>query len=110
MPLFIKFISIIFLFFIFSTSSFSKQYLQDTTDIDRLKLWEELRDSILPDAPIEQAFDYACLYLSINPENLDVYKGGFVRFGKVNKKKILGYIELVESQSMDLTDCKLTED
>ena len=110
MPLFIKFISIIFLFFIFSTSSFSKQYLQDTTDIDRLKLWEELRDSILPSAPIEQAFDYACLYLSINPENLDVYKGGFVRFGKVNKKKILGYIELVESQSMDLTDCKLTED
>ena len=110
MPLFIKLITIIFSFFIFSTSSFSKQYLQDTTDIDRLKLWEEVRDSILPDAPIEQAFDYACLYLSINPENLDVYKGGFVRFGKVNKKKILGYIELVESQSMDLTDCKLTED
>ena len=110
MFLFIKFISIIFSVFILSTSNFSKAYLQDTTDIDRLKLWEELRDSILPDAPIEQAFDYACLYLSINPENLDVYKGGFVRFGKVNKKKILGYIELVESQSMDLTDCKLTED
>ena len=110
MPLFIKLITIIFSFFIFSTSSFSKQYLQDTTDIDRLKLWEELRDSILPDAPIEQVFDYTCLYLSINSENLDVYKGSFVRFGKVNKKKILGYIELVESQSMDLTDCKLTED
>ena len=110
MFLFIKFISIIFSVFILSTSTFSKEYLQDTTDIDRLKLWEELRDSILPDAPIEQAFDYACLYLSINPENLDVYKGGFVRYGKVNKKKILGYIEFIESQSMDLTDCNLNKD
>ena len=64
----------------------------------------------MPDAPIEQVFDYACLYLSINPENLDVYKGGFVRFGKVNKKKILGYIELVETQSMDLTDCNFAKD
>ena len=110
MYLFIKFISIFFSFFILSTTTFSKEYLQDTSDIDRLKLWEELRDSILPDAPIEQAFDYSCLYLSINPENLDVYKGGFVRYGKVNKKKILGYIELIESQSMDLSDCNLNKD
>ena len=105
----IKFIIISLSIFIFSTTIFSKEYLQDTTDIDRLKIWEELRDSILPDSPIEQAFDYACLYLSINPENLDVYKGGFVRYGKVNKKKILGYIELVETQSMDLTDCNFTK-
>ena len=109
MSLFIKSINIFLSIFIFSTPTFSKEYLQDTTDIDRLKLWEELRDSILPNAPIEQAFDYACLYLSINPENLDVYKGGFVRYGKVNKKKILGYIELIESQSMDLTDCDLSK-
>ncbi len=107
---FIKYTAAFFLVLIFSTSVYSKEYLQDTTDIDRLKLWEELRDSILPDAPIEQTFDYACLYLSINPENLDVYKGGFVRYGKVNKKKILGYIELVETQSMDLTDCNFTKD
>ena len=105
----IKFTIISFLTFVFSTSIFSKEYLQDTTDIDRLKIWEELRDSILPDSPIEQAFDYACLYLSINPENLDVYKGVFVRYGKVNKKKILKYIELIESQSMDLTDCDLSK-
>ena len=107
---FIKYISVYFSVLIFSTTVYSKEYLQDTTDIDRLKIWEELRDSILPDAPIEQTFDYACLYLSINPENLDVYKGGFVRFGKVNKKKILGYIEFVEAQSMDLTDCNFTKD
>ena len=108
MSLFIKFITIFLSVFIFSTSTFSKEYLKNTSDIERLKLWEELRDSILPNAPIEQAYDYACLYLSINPENLDVYKGGFVRYGKVNKKKILGYIELIESQSMDLTDCDLS--
>ena len=108
MSLFIKFITIFLSFFILSNSTLSKEYLQNTSDIDRLKLWEELRDSILPNAPIEQAYDYACLYLSINPENLDVYKGGFVRYGKVNKKKILGYIELIESQSMDLTDCDLS--
>ena len=107
---FIKYIVVCFSVLIFSSSVYSKEYLQDTTDIDRLKIWEELRDSILPDAPIEQAFDYACLFLSINPENLDVYKGGFVRFGKVNKKKILGYIELVETQSMDVTDCNFTKD
>ena len=110
MSLFLKFITIFFSVFIFSTSTSSTEYLQNTTDIDRLKLWEELRDSILPNAPIEQVFDYSCLYLSINPENLDVYKGGFVRYGKVNKKKILGYIELIESQSMDLTDCNLNKD
>ena len=109
MSLLIKFITIFLSFFIFSISTLSKEYLQNTSDIDRLKLWEELRDSILPNAPIEQAYDYACLYLSINPENLDVYKGGFVRYGKVNKKKILGYIELIESQSMDLTDCDLSK-
>ena len=43
-------------------------------------------------------------------KNLDVYKGGFVRFGKVNKKKIQGYIEFDEAQSMDLTDCNFTKD
>ena len=107
---FIIYIAVCFSILIFSTTVYSNEYLKDTTDIDWLKIWEELRDSILPDAPIEQAFDYACLYLSINPENLDVYKGGFVRFGKVNKKKILGYIELVEAQSMDLTDCNFTKD
>ena len=107
---FTKYISVCLSVLIFSITVYSKEYLQDTTDIDRLKIWEERRDSILPDAPIEQAFDYACLYLSINPENLDVYKGGFVRFGKVNKKKILGYIEFVEAQSMDLTDCNFTKD
>jgi len=79
-------------------------------DIDRLKIWEELRDSILPDSPVQDAFDYACLYLSINPDNLDVYKGGFVRYGKVNKKKIQGYIDLAESESMDLTDCNFSKD
>ena len=110
MSLFIKFITIFFSVFIFSTPTLSKEYLQDTSDIDRLKLWEDLRDSILPNAPIELVYDYACLYLSINPENLDVYKGGFVRYGKVNKKKILGYIELIESQSIDLTDCELNKD
>jgi len=51
-----------------------------------------------------------CLYLSINPDNLDVYKGGFVRYGKVNKKKIQEYIELVEAQSMDLTECYFSKD
>ena len=106
----IKFIIISLSIFIFSTTIFSKEYLQDTTDIDRLKIWEELRDSILPDSPIEQAFDYACLYLSINPENLDVYKGGFVRYGKVNKKKIQSYIDLIETQSMNLTDCNHNKD
>ena len=106
---FIKYIAVCFSVLIFSTTVYPKEYLQNTTDIDRLKIWEELRDSILPDAPIDQAFDYACLYLSINPENLDVYKGGFVRYGKVNKKKILDYIELIETQSMDLADCNFTK-
>ena len=106
----IKYILILCSAFLFSSSALSQKYLKDTNDIERLKLWEELRDSILPDAPIEQSFDYVCLYLSINPDNLDVYKGGFVRFGKVNKKKIQGYIELVESQSMDLTECNFSKD
>ena len=110
MSFFIKYIVFLFSILIFSTSIYSKEYLQDTTDIDRLKIWEELRDSILPDAPIEQAFDYACLYLSINPENLDVYKGGFVRYGKVNKKKINGYIELTQAESLDLTNCNFSTD
>ena len=102
---------LILIFFTFtSTISLSNEYLNDTNDIDRLKIWEELRDTILPDSPIQDAFDYACLYLSINPDNLDVYKGGFVRYGKVNKKKIQGYIDLAESESMDLTDCIFSKD
>ena len=106
----IKYILILYSAFLFSTSALSQEYLKNTNDIERLKLWEELRDSILPDAPIEQSFDYVCLYLSINPDNLNVYKGGFIRFSKVNKKKIQGYIELVESQSMDLTECNFSKD
>ena len=61
---FIRYIIVCFSVLIFSTTVYSKEYLQNTTDIDRLKIWEELRDSILPDAPIEQTFDYACLFLS----------------------------------------------
>ena len=60
------------------------------------------------DAPIQEVFDYTCLYLSINPDNLDVYKGGFVRYGKVNKKKIQSFIDLAEKESMDLTDCNFS--
>ena len=110
MTFLIKYFFILCSSFIFSTTTLSQEYLKDTNDVERLKLWEEIRDSILPDASIEQSFDYVCLYLSINPDNLDVYKGGFVRFGKVNKKKIQGYIELVESQSMDLTKCNFSKD
>ena len=87
MKTFILLIFLILSSFSISKFSFAKNYLDNTTDIERLKIWEELRDSILPDSSINDAFDYACLYLSINPENLDVYKGGFVRYGKVNKKK-----------------------
>ncbi len=105
-----RYIFILFSFFLFSSSSLSQDYLKETNDIERLKLWEELRDSILPDASIEQTFDYACLYLSINPDNLDVYKGGFVRFGKINKKKIQEYIELLETASIDLTECNFSKD
>ena len=107
---------LILIFFTFTSSislskeHLSKEYLNDTNDIDRLKIWEELRDTILPDSPVQDAFDYACLYLSINPDNLDVYKGGFVRYGKVNKKKIQGYIDLAESESMDLSDCNFSKD
>ena len=72
---------LILIFFTFTSTislskEYPKEYLNDTNDIDRLKIWEELRDTILPDSPIQDAFDYACLYLSINPDNLDVYKGG----------------------------------
>ncbi len=90
----IKYIFILYSFFLFSTPTLSKDYLKETNDIERLKLWEELRDSILPDAPIEQSFDYVCLFLSINPDNLDIYKGGFVRFGKVNKKRFKDTLNL----------------
>ena len=110
MTFLIKYFLILCSAFLFSTSVLSQEYLKDTNDIERLKLWEEIRDSILPDAPIEQSFDYVCLYLSINPDNLDVYKGGFVRFSKVNKKKIQEYIELVESQSMNLAQCNFAKD
>ena len=41
---------------------------------------------------------------------MDVYKGGFVRYGKVNKKKIQGYIELTETESMDHTDWNYSKD
>ena len=98
MTFLIKYFLILCSAFLFSTSVLSQEYLKDTNDIERLKLWEEIRDSILPDAPIEQSFDYVCLYLSINPDNLDVYKGGFVRFGKVNKKKIFDFFYLQQNQ------------
>ena len=106
-----KILSFVFIssFFILKFS-FAKDYLDNTTDIERLKIWEEIRDSILPNATVDEVFDYTCLYLSINPENLDVYKGGFVRFGKVNKNKINSYIELVESESLDLSICNFSTD
>ena len=108
MKFFLVFISLFISIFFIGKFSFAKDYLENTTDIERLKIWEEVRDTILPDAPIEEVFDYACLYLSINPENLDVYKGGFVRYGKVNKKKINGYIELIENESYGLSDCNFS--
>ena len=110
MKIFLSNILVVLTLLFLSNSLSSKEYLENTNDIDRLKIWEELRDSILPEASIEQIFDYACLYLSINPENLDVYKGGFVRYGKVNKKKIQNYIKLIENETIDLTDCNYVKD
>ena len=110
MKIFLSNILVVLTLLFLSNSLSSKEYLENTNDIDRLKIWEDLRDSILPEASIEQIFDYTCLYLSINPANLDVYKGGFVRYGKVNKKKIQNYIKLIENETIDLTDCNYVKD
>ena len=110
MKIFLNNIFVFLILLFLSNSLSSKEYLDNTNDIDRLKIWEDLRDSILPEASIEEIFDYACLYLSINPENLDVYKGGFVRYGKVNKKKIQNYIEIIENETIDLVDCNFQKD
>ena len=76
-----------------SMASFSKEYSQFglyLTDEDKFDLWGSYNrgeSAVTDDSPDELIYNHTCLFLSINEENLDMKKGSYTRYKKVNKRK-----------------------
>ena len=96
-----------------SMASFSKEYSQFglyLTDEDKFDLWGSYNrgeGAVTDESPDELIYNHTCLFLSINEENLDMKKGPYTRYKKVNKRKLEERIKYLSSKSFDMTNCIL---
>ena len=96
-----------------SMASFSKEYSQFglyLTDEDKFDLWGSYNrgeGAVTDQSPDELIYNHTCLFLSINEENLDMKKGPYTRYKKVNKRKLEERIKYLSSKSFDMTNCIL---
>ena len=96
-----------------SMTSFSKEYSQFglyLTDEDKFDLWGSYNrgeGAVTDQSPDELIYNHTCLFLSINEENLDMKKGPYTRYKKVNKRKLEERIKYLSSKSFDMTNCIL---
>ena len=104
--------SLLFLFCsLISFSSFSNEYSQFNiflTDEEKFDLWGSYNrgeGAVTDDSADELIYNHTCLFLSINEENLDIKKGAYNRYKKVNKKKLQERVEYLSSKSFDMTGC-----
>ena len=97
----------------FSLSSFSNQYSQFglyLTDEDKFDLWGSYNrgeGAVTDQSPDELIYNHTCLFLSINEENLDMKKGPYTRYKKVNKRKLEERVAYLSGKSFDMTNCNL---
>ena len=95
-----------------SFSSFSNEYSQFNiflTDEEKFDLWGSYNrgaGAVTDDSPDELIYNHTCLFMSINEENLDIKKGAYNRYKKVNKKKLQERVEYLSGKSFDMTGCK----
>ena len=100
-------------FFLFSSSSISKEYNQFSlylTDEEKFDLWGSYNrgdDAVTDESPDELIYNHTCLFLSINEENLDMKKGSYTRYKKVNKRKLEERVNYLSGKSFDMTNCNL---
>ena len=98
---------------LFSLASISKEYSQFglyLTDEDKFDLWGSYNrgEGIVTDeSPDELIYNHTCLFLSINEENLDMKKGPYTRYKKVNKRKLEELVDYLSQKSFDMTNCNL---
>ena len=96
-----------------ATPSYTKEYSQFglyLTDEDKFDLWGSYNrgeGAITDESPDELIYNHTCLFLSINEENLDMKKGPYTRYKKVNKRKLEERIKYLSSKSFDMTSCVL---
>ena len=96
-----------------SFSSFSKEYSQFglyLTDEDKFDLWGSYNrgeGAVTDESPDELIYNHTCLFLSINEENLDMKKGPYTRYKKVNIRKLEERVQYLSGKSFDMTNCNL---
>ena len=95
----------------FSTSSNEySQFGLYLTDEDKFDLWGSYNRgeaAVTDESPDELLYNHTCLFLSINEENLDMKKGAYARYKKVNKRKLEDRVEYLSSKSFDMSKCNL---
>ena len=94
-----------------SFSSLSNEYSQFNiflTDEEKFDLWGSYNrgeGAVTDESSDELIYNHTCLFLSINEENLDIKKGAYNRYKKVNKKKLQERVEYLSTKSFDMTGC-----
>ena len=98
---------------LFSLASFSKEFSQFglyLTDEDKFDLWGSYNrgeGAVTDESPDELIYNHTCLFLSINENNLDMKKGPYTRYKKVNKRKLEERVHYLSGKSFDMTNCNL---
>ncbi len=101
------------LFSTFSFSSYSNEYTPFElylTDEEKFDLWGSYNrgeGAVTDQSPDELIYNHTCLFLSINEENLEIKKGSYSRYLKVNKNKLKDRVEYLSNKSFDMTNCSL---
>ena len=109
--------SIIFIFLALvsiSFPSFSNGYIQFNlylTDEDKFRLWGSVynsgKNAVTDESPDELIYNYTCLFLSINEENLTFSKGAFSRYKKNSEEQFQQRVDYLSSKSFDMSNCSL---
>ena len=77
---------------------------------DKFDIWGSYNrgeDAVTDESPDELIYNHTCLFLSINEENLDMKKGPYTRYKKVNKRKLEERVHYLSGKSFDMTNCNL---
>ena len=96
-----------------SLSSYSNEYTPFglyLTDEEKFDLWGSYNrgeGAVTDQSPDELIYNHTCLFLSINEENLEIKKGSYSRYLKVNKNKLKDRVEYLSNKSFDMTNCSL---
>ena len=95
----------------FQTTNLNYTEYLNLTDEDKFRLWGTVynsgKNAVTDESPDELIYNYTCLFLSINEENLTFSKGAFSRYKKNSGEQFQQRVDYLTGKSFDMSNCSL---